>query len=196
MVNDLICLKRDPNQAHSHSPEEIESDQAASGNTWRPQSKDRDRWRGREKGGGGFKMPGRRTTSSNPVLPSAPPPPAPPPPPRPPLRSRRKSKSPSSRSNHPTPKRALDLDKIGVTTDPDDSRPTRRGSRDLRSSQGSDLDRKWEGVALELRCRGSRMRSAVYQNSDLPSMVKAKRQPEQSGGKGQIDRSKLKATFV
>lgn len=38
MVNDLICLKRDPNQAHSHSPEEIESDQAASGNTWRPQS--------------------------------------------------------------------------------------------------------------------------------------------------------------
>ncbi|XP_078022471.1 uncharacterized protein LOC144462486 [Epinephelus lanceolatus] len=139
-------------------------------------------------------MPSRRTTSSKPIPPSPSPPPLPPP--RPPLRSRRKSKSPSSRSNHSTPKRALDLDKIGATSDTEDSRQTCRGSRDLRGSQGSELDRKWEGVALELRYRGSRMRSAVYQTSDLPSMVKAKRQLEQSEGKGQIDRSKLKATFV
>lgn len=138
-------------------------------------------------------MPSRRTTSSNPTPPAPSPPP---PPPRPPLRSRRKSKSPSSRSNHSTPKRALDLDKIGPTFDPEGIRQTRRGYRDLRGSQGSELDRKWEGVALELHCCGSRMRSAVYQTSDLPSMVKAKRQLEQSEGKGQIDRSKLKATFV
>lgn len=153
--------------------------------------KDKDRWRGRERGEGGFKMPSRRTTSSNPIPPSPSPPP-----PRPPLRSRRKSKSPSSRSNRSTPKRALDLDRIGASPDPEDSRQTRRGSRDLRGPQGSELDRKWEGVALELRCRGSRMRSAVYQTSDLPSMVKVKRQLEQSDGKGQVDRSKLKATFV
>ncbi|XP_035856639.1 potassium/sodium hyperpolarization-activated cyclic nucleotide-gated channel 2-like [Sander lucioperca] len=154
--------------------------------------KDRNRWRDRERGGGGFKMSSRKTTSK-PIPPSPSPPPLPPP--RPPLRSRRKSKSPSSRSNHSTPKRALDLDKIG-TTIAEDSRQTGRGSQDLRGSQGSELDRKWEGVALELHCRGSRMRSAVYQTSDLPSMVKAKRQLEQSEGKGQIDRSKWKATFV
>lgn len=158
--------------------------------------KDRDRWRGREKGGGGFKMPSRRTTSSNPIPPSLSPPPPPSLPPRPPLRSRRKSKSPSSRSNHAIPKRALDVDKIGANSDPEDTGQTRRGSRDPRGCQGSELDRKWEGVALELRNRGSRMRSAVYQTSDLPSMVQAKRQMEQSEGKGQIDRSKLKATFV
>ncbi len=158
--------------------------------------KDKDRWRGRESGGGGFKMPSRRKTSSNPIPPSLSPPPPPPPPPQPPHRSRRKSKSPSSRSNYSAAKRALDLDKIGATSDPEDSRQSRRGSRDLRGSQGSELDRKWEGVALELRCRGSRMRSAVYQTSDLPSMVKAKRHLEQSESKGQTDRSKLKATFV
>ncbi|XP_045902875.1 lysine-specific demethylase 6B-like [Micropterus dolomieu] len=142
-------------------------------------------------------MPSRRTPSSNPTPPSpSPPPPPPPPPPRPPLRSRRKSKSPSSRSNHSTPKRVLDLDRIGAAHNPEDRRQARTGSRDLRGPQGSDLDRKWEGVALELRCRGSRMRSAVYQTSDLPSMVKAKRQLEQSESKGQMDRSKLKATFV
>lgn len=132
-------------------------------------------------------MPSRRTTSSNPNHP------APSSPPLPPFRSRRKSKSPSSRSKHATPKRALDLDKIGVTFDREDIRQNRR---DLRVSQGSELDRKWEGVALELRSCGSRTRSAVYQTSDLPSMVKAKRQLEQSDGKGRIDRSKLKATFV
>lgn len=132
-------------------------------------------------------MPSRRTTSSNHNHP------APSSPPLPPFRSRRKSKSPSSRSKHATPKRALDLDKIGVTFDREDIRQNRR---DLRVSQGSELDRKWEGVALELRSCGSRTRSAVYQTSDLPSMVKAKRQLEQSDGKGRIDRSKLKATFV
>ncbi|KAM7393725.1 hypothetical protein PAMP_020576 [Pampus punctatissimus] len=139
-------------------------------------------------------MPSRRTTSSNPIppSPSSPPPPAPP---RPPLRSRRKSKSPSSRSNYATPKRALDVDKIG-TNDDSHTRQTCRGSRDLRGSQGSELDRKWEGVALELRCRGSRMRSTVYQTSELPSMVKAKRQLEQNEDKRQIDKNKLKATFV
>lgn len=136
-------------------------------------------------------MPSRRTTSSN-LNPRT----SSPPPPRPPLRSRRKSKSPSSRSHRSTPKPALDLDKIGATSDPEDGRQNRSGSRDPRDSQGSGLDRKWEGVALELRCCGSRMRSAVYQTSDLPSMVKAKRQLEQSEGKGQMDRSKLKATFV
>lgn len=159
--------------------------------------KNRDGSRGRERGGGGFKMLSRRTTSSDAIPPSHhhhPPPP--PPPPRPPLRSRRKSKSPSSRSNHSTPKRALDLDNIGSTSVLEDTRQRRRGSRDRRGSQGSELDRKWEGVALELRCRGGRMRSAVYQTSDVPSMVKSKRHLEQSEGKGQIDRSKLKATFV
>ncbi|KAL3067413.1 hypothetical protein OYC64_017195 [Pagothenia borchgrevinki] len=139
-------------------------------------------------------MPNRRTIPSNPTPPSPSPPPLPPP--RPPIRSRRKSKSPSSRSHHSTPKRALDLDNIRATTDKEDSRRAQRGPRDLQGSQGSELDRKWEGVALELRCRGSRMRSAVYQTSDLPSMVPARRQMEQSEGKGQIDRSKLKATFV
>lgn len=79
---------------------------------------------------------------------------------------------------------------------PEEARHGRRGSRDLRGGLGSELDRKWEGVAMELRCRGSRMRSAVYQTSDLPSMVTAKRQLQQSEGKGQVDRSKLKATFV
>ncbi|XP_026214673.1 leiomodin-2-like [Anabas testudineus] len=144
-------------------------------------------------------MPSRRTAPSNliPPSPSPPlPPPPPPPPPRPPLRSRRKSKSPSSRSNHAASKRALDLDKIEATSDPEDARPTRRGSRDLRGFKDSELDRKWEGVASELRSRGSRMRSAVYQTSDLPSMIKAKRHLEPREGKEQIDRSKLKATFV
>lgn len=135
-------------------------------------------------------MPSRRTTSSNPN------PPPPPPPPRPPVRSRRKSKSPLARSSYSTPKRALDLDKIGPTCDTEDRRQTRRGSRDLWGSRNSELDRKWEDVALELRYCGGRTRSAVYQTSDLPSMVKAKRHSEQSEGKGQIDRSKLKATFV
>ncbi|CAB1416472.1 unnamed protein product [Pleuronectes platessa] len=143
-------------------------------------------------------MQGRRTTSSNPIPPSLSPP-APPPPQRPPLRSRRKSKSPSSRTSHATPKRALDLDKIGANSNSEDTRQNLRGSRDQRGSQGSqgsELDRKWEGVALELRHRGGRMRAAVYQTSDLPSMVKAKRQLEQSEGRGQMDRSKSKATFV
>lgn len=143
-------------------------------------------------------MPIRRAPSSNYLLPSPPGPP--PPPPRPPLRSRRKSKSPSSRSNHATTKQALDVDKIGAVSDLEDTRQTRRGSRDLRDPQGSELERRWEGVAMELRCRGGRMRSAVYQTSHLPTMVKAKRQLEQgegqSQGRDQIDQSKLKATFV
>lgn len=151
--------------------------------------KDRTGWRGREKDASGFKMPNRRTTSSNPV--SSPPPS---PPPRPPLRSRRKSKSPSSRSGHTTHKKALDLDRIGGASDPKDKR--HGGRTDLQRSQFSDLDRKWEGVALELQCRGSRMRSAVYQTSDLPTMVKVKTQSDQSYGNMQTDRSKLKATFV
>lgn len=154
--------------------------------------KDRDRWRGSSRENGGFKVSSRRTTSSKPSQPS--PSPAPAPPPRPPVRSRRKSKSPSS--HHGTSKRALDLDRIGNFSDPEDTRPTRRGSRDPRGSQDSELDRKWEGVALELRCRGSRMRSAVYQTSDLPSMVQAKRHLKQNESKGQVDRSQLKATFV
>lgn len=137
-------------------------------------------------------MPSRRTSSIPIPHASSPPPPQP----QPPLRSRRKSKSPLSRSRHSTPKQALDLDKIEVSPDPEENRQNRRGSRDLLDSQRSELDRKWEGVALELRCCGSRMRSAVYQTSDVPSMVKAKRQLEQNEGKGQIDRSKLKATFV
>lgn len=138
-------------------------------------------------------MPSRRTTSSNTNPPSPSPPP---PPPLPPVRSRRKSKSPSARSSYSTPRRALDLDKIGPTADAEGSRQTRRGSRDLWGSRNSELDRKWEDVAMELRYCGGRMRSAVYQTSDLPSMVKAKRHSEQSEGKGQINRTKLKATFV
>lgn len=125
----------------------------------------------------------RRRTSSNPAPPSPEPPPLPP---RPPLRSRRKSKSPSSR---PAPKRAPDPDEV-------DAERSRKGSRDRRRSQGSELDAKWEDVALELRSRGGRMRSAVYQTSDLPSMVTAKRQAEKGGGPGKMGRGKVKATFV
>lgn len=154
--------------------------------------KDRDRWRSRERGGG-FKIPSRRTASSNHPPPSVSPSP---PPPRPPPRSRRKSKSPSSRSTHATPNRALDVDKIGTNSDPEETKPKRRGFREPRGSQGLALDRKWEGVALELRQRSSRMRAAVYQTSDLPSMVKAKKQLKQSQDKGQTNQSKLKATFV
>ncbi|TNN24104.1 hypothetical protein EYF80_065773 [Liparis tanakae] len=132
-------------------------------------------------------MPSRRTMSSNPA-----PPPSPPlPPPRPPLRSRRKSKSPPSRS---TPKRPLDVDTIVVDGRP--RSPPRRGPRDPRGSRGSELDRKWEGVASELRFRGSRMRSAVYQTSEAPSMVKSKRRAERSESRGGAERSDGKATFV
>ncbi|XP_070408158.1 regulator of G-protein signaling 12b isoform X2 [Nothobranchius furzeri] len=146
---------------------------------------------GKDRSGSGFKRPNRRTASSNPA-PSSPPSP----PPRPPLRSRRKSKSPSSRSGHSAPKRALDLDKIGRPSDPADLREKHRGSRDRRGFQFPELDRRWEGVALELQCRGGRMRSAVYQTSDLPTMVNVKKQLERGYAKGQTDRSKLKATFV
>lgn len=157
-------------------------------------SSGRDRQRGRGGGGGGgCKTPSRRTPPSHPTSTS----PAPPlPPPRPPLRSRRKSKSPSSRSTRPTPKGALDLDQIGPSAGAGSSRRTQKGSRDLCRSQDSELDSKWEDVTLELRYRGGRMRSAVYQTSDLPSMVKSKRQAEQSEGPAQMDRSKPKATFV
>lgn len=88
------------------------------------------------------------------------------------------------------------MDNIAATVGPEGARQTRRGSRDPRGSQGSDPERKWEGVALELRGRGGRTRSAMYLTSDLPSMVKAKSHLEQSEGRGQVDRSKLKATFV
>lgn len=135
-------------------------------------------------------MPSRQTTPT-----PAPPSPNPPPlPRRPPLRSRRKSKSPSSRSTHSTAKRALDVDQIGP--DAGNRGRTRKGSRDLQRSRDSGLDAKWEDVTSELRHRGGRTRSTVYQTSDLPSMVKAKRQAEQSGGPGQTGRSKVKATFV
>lgn len=151
--------------------------------------KDRIGRSGREKGGSGFRTPNRGTTSSNPA-PRSPPSP----PPRPPVRSRRKSKSPASRSGRTAPKQALDLDRLGGASDPRAVR--RRGLRDPQGPQFSELDRKWEGVALELQCRGSRMRSAVYQTSDLPTMVKVKKQLDQGYGRGQMDRSKLKATFV
>ncbi|XP_061844184.1 regulator of G-protein signaling 12b isoform X1 [Nerophis lumbriciformis] len=158
-----------PSKPHTRPQQQAQDGQPSSG-------KDRDRWRGRERRDR-VKVVSR--TASNP----APPPPSPPPaPPRPPLRSRRKSKSPSSRSNRRLTKQALDVDKVQSS-----------GSRDPR---GSERDKKWEDVASELRCRGSRMRSAVYQTSDLPSMVKAKRQLEENGGKGHTERSKLKATFV
>lgn len=88
------------------------------------------------------------------------------------------------------------MDKIETTSGLEGTRQPRRAPRDVRGWKDSELDRKWEGVALELRCRGSRMRSAVYQTSDQPSMVKAKRQLELGEGKEQTDRSKLKATFV
>lgn len=133
-------------------------------------------------------MPNR--CPSNPILS-----PPPPPPPRPPLRSRRKSKSPSSRPGRSTAKQALDLDRLGAGSDPDDDKQPRTGRRDLRGLQFSELDKKWEGVAMELQNRGSRMRSAVYQTSDLPSMVRAKRQLDPRQSKAQTDR-KLKATFV
>lgn len=156
-------------------------------------SSGRDRQRGRGGGGGGgWKTPSRRTPPSHPTSTS----PAPPLPPPRPLRPRRKSKSPSSRSTRPTPKRALDLDQIGPPAGAGGSRRTQKGSRDLCGPQHSELDSKWEDVTAELRHRGGRMRSAVYQTSDLPSMVKSKRQAEQSQGPAPMDRSKLKATFV
>lgn len=136
-------------------------------------------------------MPSRRMTP-NPAPPSPTPPPLPPRP----LRSRRKSKSPSSRSAHSTAKRALDVDQIGPASDAGSGGRTQRGSRDLRGSRDSGLDAKWEDVTSELRYRGGRTRSTVYQTSDLPSMVKAKKQAEQSEGPGWTGRSKVKATFV
>lgn len=156
-------------------------------------SSGRDGPRGGGGGGGGCRTPSRPTPPSHPTSTS----PAPPlPPPRPPLRSRCKSKSPSSRSARPTPKRALDLDQIGPPAGAGGGRRTQKGSRDLCRSQDSELDSKWEDVTLELRYRGGRVRSAVYQTSDLPSMVTSKRQAEQSEGPAQVGRSKLKATFV
>lgn len=137
-------------------------------------------------------MASRRMTP-NPAPPS---PTAPPPPPRPPLRSRRKSKSPSSRFTHSTAKRALDVDQIGPAPDAGDGRRTQKGPRDPRGSRDSGLDAKWGDVTSELRLRGGRTRSTVYQTSDLPSMVKTKRQAEQSGGPGRAEPSKVKATFV
>lgn len=120
-------------------------------------------------------------------------PPSPPPPLRPPLRSQRKSKSPSSRPAHSTTKRALDVDQIGPATEAPNGGRTPKGSRAPRG-----LDAKWEDVTSELRSRRGRTRSTVYQTSDLPSMVKAKRQ----GGQGQrpdpgpADRGQVRATFV
>lgn len=137
-------------------------------------------------------MPSRRMTP-NPVPASPTPPPLPS---RPPLRSRRKSKSPSSRSTHSTAKRALDVDQIRPASVSRNEGPAQRGSRDLRVSRDSGLDGKWGDVTSELRCRGGRTRSTVYQTSDLPSMVKAKRQAEQSAAPARADRSKAKATFV
>lgn len=135
-------------------------------------------------------MPSRRPTPT-----PAPPSPTPPPlPRRPPLRSRRKSKSPSSRSTHSTAKQALDVDQI--RPGPGNRGRTQKGSQELQRSRDSGLDAKWEDVTLELRHRGGRTRSTVYQTSDLPSMVKAKRQAEQSGAPARTDRRKVKATFV
>lgn len=123
---------------------------------------------------------------------AAPSPTPPPLPPRPPLRSRRKSKSPSSRSAHSTPKRALDLDQIEAGN----GGRAQKGPRDPRPPRGSELDANWEDVTLELRRRGGRTRSGVYQTSDLPSMVKAKRQAGRAEGPARTDRTKVKATFV
>lgn len=128
-----------------------------------------------------------RRMTPNPAPPSPTPPPLPP---RPPLRSRRKSKSPSSRSTHLTAKRALDVDRIGPAPDAGDRGRTQKGPRD------PGLDAKWGDVTSELRYRGGRTRSTVYQTSDLPSMVKAKRQAGPSGGPGRAERTKVKATFV
>ncbi|XP_042171233.1 regulator of G-protein signaling 12-like [Oncorhynchus tshawytscha] len=133
-------------------------------------------------------------------------PPAAPAPPR-----SRKSKSPSR------PNRArLDVDRVETNSTPEDS----GRFRDLRDSK---LGQNREGVASEL-CRGGRVRTGVYQTSELPSLVSAKRQPEQrwigrslsgerqigrsqsaerqigrslSGERqGAADRSRFKATFV
>ncbi|XP_056443298.1 regulator of G-protein signaling 12-like [Gadus chalcogrammus] len=159
------------------------------------------RRRGKERGGS-FRLPGRRAPFSNP---KPLPPPPPPPPPRLPLRSRRKSKSPASRPpHHPPTKAPLDLDNICVGRgEAGDPRRGRRGSRDTRlapaAAATATLEQKWGGVASELRCRGGRMRSAVYQTSDLPSMVAVKvgaDDPPEARRNGHLDRSNFKATFV
>jgi len=121
-----------------------------------------------------------------------------------------------SRSHHtPTATPALDLDNIcggggggvgGGGGGGEEPRRARRGSRDVRPSPATtsaaaaaELDQKWGGVASELRCRGGRMRSAVYQTSDLPSMVSVKVSADQEEGRrnGHLEhRSNFKATFV
>lgn len=137
-------------------------------------------------------MPSRQMAPNPvPVSPTLPPPPS-----RPPLGSQRKSKSPSSRSTHSTAKRALDVDEIRPGSGSRNGGPTQKGSRDRGASRDSGLDAKWGDVTSELRCRGGRSRSAVYQTSDVPSMVKAKRQAEPSSAPARAARSKVKATFV
>lgn len=171
----------------SSSPPALFFPKAASSSS----GKDRVRQRQREKGGEGFKMPSRWTTTSNPL------PPAPgPPPPHAPLRSSRKPRSSSSHSSKTTPKQSLDVDKVGGTSDSKDARHSCRDTQGLQGFKFSELDRNWEDVTTALQHRGTRMRSAVYHTSDLPSMLKAKGRSERSDGKGRKGQSKSKATFV
>ncbi|XP_038839738.1 pre-mRNA-splicing factor cwc-21-like [Salvelinus namaycush] len=157
----------------------------------RDRDRDGDKRRERDRGGS-FKSHQKR----------APPPLSKPPPPAPPAPRSRKSKSPSR------PNRArLDVDRVETNSTPEDS----GRFRDLRDSK---LGQNCEGVASELCRRGGRVRTGVYQTSELPSFVNAKRQPEQRRiGRSQsaerrigrslsgerqsaADSSRFKATFV
>ncbi|CAL8388699.1 unnamed protein product [Arctogadus glacialis] len=98
----------------------------------------------------------------------------------------------------------LDLDNICVGRGGGgDPRRGRRGSQDPRlapaaAPAAATLEQKWGGVASELRCRGGRMRSAVYQTSDLPSVVAVKVGADdapEARRNGHLDRSNFKATF-
>lgn len=159
-----------------------------------PSGKDRDRDRDGDKRrerdrGGTFKSHQKR---------------APPPLSKPPSRAprSRKSKSPSR------PNRArLDVDRVETNSTPE-------GSGRFRDLRDSKLGQNCEGVASELCRRGGRVRTGVYQTSELTSLVSTKSQPEQRRiGRSQsaerrvgrslsgerqsaADRSRFKATFV
>ncbi|KAG5286269.1 hypothetical protein AALO_G00012910 [Alosa alosa] len=107
-------------------------------------------------------------------VPSVPPPPAgaaPPPPPR--ARSRERPRKISSSAG-----RALDVDRVH-------SEP--RGRRPRDAGLGPGMDR----VVGDLQSRRGRMRTGVYQTSNLPSLLPVRAQQD-----SQADKGKPKATFV
>ena len=101
-----------------------------------------------------------------------PPPPAPPPPP-PRARSRERARKSSSSAG-----RVLDVDRV-------------TSQAQGRRQRGTELGPGLEGMAGDLQGRRARMRTGVYQTSNLPSLLPVKAQQD-----SQADKGKPKATFV